>query len=116
MDPKTEQLLRELASKLGTTVEHLWSVLILQARIEAIAGSFLILLLLGLGALCGMAFFRNKREWDNHNEDAKLAATAIGGFAGLLIGGIVLIADLSRIVAGFLNPEYLALREVARLF
>ena len=28
MNDKTEQLVRELAEKLGTTVEHLWGVLV----------------------------------------------------------------------------------------
>ncbi len=38
MSEKTEQLLRELAQKLGTTAEHLWGVLIKQAYVDSIIG------------------------------------------------------------------------------
>ena len=36
MNPSTEQLIRELADKLGVSLEQLWNVLIVQARYSAI--------------------------------------------------------------------------------
>lgn len=51
MDERTEKLLRELADKFGTTVDHLWSVLVHQAPINATVDCVAVLSLCGLSWL-----------------------------------------------------------------
>jgi hypothetical protein len=112
MNDSTQQLIRELAEKLGTTAEHLWGVLVRQAPISGTLG------LLGIAALLGFVYIAWKRltKIDFTKWDHDLAKGTMYG--GLLIATVIALLSLLLLaplyVAGILNPEYWALRQILK--
>ena len=105
-------LLEKLANKLGTTAELLWGILIAQAPISATIDLITHL-------LCAIAAYYMIRipckNLQDESEYPEGNITVLG--VGILFGVIVLICfthDLPLIVAGWFNPEYWALHEVAQ--
>jgi hypothetical protein len=109
MNEKTEQLVRELAEKLGTTVDHLWEVLVRQATVSAITDTITLAV---FGAVLGVAAWRIVKEL---KKDYVPEPAIFGGFiVGLLslVWFIFLMSSVSGIAAGFFNPEYWALKQL----
>jgi hypothetical protein len=115
MNEQTAKLIEELASKLGTTAEHLWGVLVRQAPISAVTDiltSILIILLIWVS----LKFVQRKTretedapaDWD---EEGALAAWVIWGIASI-IAILCVLCDINYIIAGFANPEYWALKQI----
>ena len=104
--------LNTLAAKLGVTAEHLWAVLLKQARIEVISGlclagisiAVLIVGLLGLRWSC--------RNWDDYKRED--TAVGIGIASGIvIIGGLIATCvNLYNTITPWLNPEFWALRQL----
>jgi hypothetical protein len=121
MNEQNEKLVRELAEKLGTTVEHLWEVLIRQASITAISNG-IIIALLALAIGWAYKFVRAKTtcppstendrypsaEWEY--EGAGLAWALLG--FGALIALVFTLCGIHEIATCLLNPEYWALKQV----
>lgn len=106
MNEATTKLIEELASKLGTTTEHLWGVLIKQAPISgtcdvAVLSAWLIIQILGF------LWIRTK---------IKEADDKIIPLIACLVATLVWIAavgsGLHIIIASFINPEYWALKQL----
>jgi hypothetical protein len=123
MDDKTLQALTALAQKLGTTAEHLWGVLLRQVPITA--ATQIALFLLAFAACC--LWHRTVRR--RTTVDLKTGTAEWGGIkdedpgpfiAWISVGvaWVVLffvgVEHASGWAAAFLNPEYLALKEVLR--
>lgn len=111
MNEPTEKLIRELADKLGTTAEHLWGVLIAQARVEFFAMSITYLIIL---ILFGITFFLYKKHMNEKYQVNKFTIPMlIVGFitATSLISGL---GYLPMYLASILNPEYWALRQILK--
>lgn len=109
VDPKTQEWLEKLAAKLGTTVEHLWEVLIRQAQVEAWAGvgavaGFTLLFL----AAAVVLYLAHTKTDDNNLVFFNILVT--GGVAALWV--LSLIVNYSEIYTGFFNPEYSALQVI----
>ena len=115
MNETTEKLIRELAEKLGTTADHLWGVLIRQAPISSATEAAA----LGIYAAVMVWGYRLVREKTKTNGDWNDDCGSIAlpwmvwsvGVLGLLIA---LGCSLSNIVAGFVNPEYWALKQLVK--
>jgi len=110
MDDKTEQLIRELAEQLGTTTEHLWGVLVTQAPISS-ATDIVVIGLWIWGLVLGARFIC--RNWAKFGELSMLMTIGWGVLTGIVVLAIGLSA--STIIAGFLNPEYWALKELGSI-
>ena len=114
MDQKTDELIRELAAKLGTTAEHLWGVLVRQAPVDGamwIASSvFIAILWLAWWKYCHWVA---KQEWGDDYDRGILHGSAIGlpGVV-LLVATIVHLSGANMAAAAFINPEYWALMQV----
>jgi hypothetical protein len=114
MNERTEKLLRELAEKLGTTAEHLWSVLIREAGIEAVTG---IVLLIGTALSLVVFLWLTRLAWikaSDSSEDVWIFP-AIVLSTGSLIFAIALavqVSEVGLIVSGFCNPEYWAFKQI----
>lgn len=117
MNDHTQEIIAKLAEKLGTTAEHLWGVLVTQAPITA-ATDTIGLLVCGVALLLG--FFFALRTMRRANESSSLM-----GLEGAIITWIVwgffcfvflvtFFCTIGGIVAGFTNPEYVALKELLR--
>jgi len=112
MNAELQGALAALAVKLGTTVEHLWGVLIRQAPISAATD------LLAVAASAALLYFGWRaidRVQVRGDFDVREFALMMG-YIGLMLAAVgvsvVFVSSLSHIVAGFVNPEYWALREI----
>lgn len=121
MDNATELLIRELAEKLGTTSEHLWSVLVKQAPITAateiltalaVSSTFYYLLkLTKIKTTTPKATETNRfpeQEWKYENAFFAWMVTGIVGVITLLI----VCCAFSSSITALLNPEYWALKQL----
>jgi heme/copper-type cytochrome/quinol oxidase subunit 2 len=116
MDDKTLQaLLTALAQNLGTTVEHLWGVILWQVRVTAITE--IVLFLLAVVACC--LWYRivrrkttedpeTRKEWDDCGGELAWVSVPVSWLALFL----VLCFKSSWWIAAFFNPEYAALRDL----
>ncbi len=104
-------LLAALASRLGTTVDHLWPILVRQAVYEGvrllIVGVVLggVLVVVCWGSVRRAWELGDKKEWSDQEGPMILVAILSGALAAILIP-IMLSAGVLRI----LNPEFYALR------
>lgn len=120
MNEQTEQLIRELADKLGTTAEHLWGVLIQQALITGIVDTVAMLV---FGVIIVRLFIFVKAKTTERAETATSYARAdwedeqaVGAWLGwgvlAFTFSLVLAGSASMTMAAFLNPEYWALKQI----
>ncbi len=109
-----DKALAALAAKLGTTAQHIWAVLIRQARVEiAIDAIFLI-----LSILIFSAWFRWLRTYLKRNESdffdgspAEVFPLIVCGIGCLILFGFC-VACLFELPTLLLNPEYWALQQI----
>lgn len=124
MNEATLAALTALATKLSTTVEYLWGVLIVQATLSATisAGIFLCLyLILGVWAF---AVYKGAQK-DPAKQDNRYHSTywendtilynlvAVGGMFAILT--LTLSCEIESILSRFINPEYWALLQLASI-
>jgi hypothetical protein len=111
MNKETRELLEQLAAKLGTTVDHLWQVLIAQARVEAISECIIFgvifLLLIPAWIVSFKCYKKNKDDFDSG-----VIFMPVGAVTLFFL--IVLCMSFTGIITGFYNPEYFALKEILR--
>ncbi|MGH7238979.1 MAG: hypothetical protein ACREHG_02820 [Candidatus Saccharimonadales bacterium] len=117
----TNQLLQHLADKLGTTVQHLWMVLIHQAFINGLENLivFIVVSLLGvvLWKLCKRGTQPVTPDDTCHTESYFEENIAVAVFVylglivwcGLFVWSIVLIGDT---INSFCDPQYWALNQI----
>jgi hypothetical protein len=114
MNDQTLNMIQALATKLGTTTEYLWHVLVhaqIIGGIEDVIYAF-IWLILAIG--CGGTIYSiaSKRiDWIDFG-DAQFAYVILG-FAMLPVSVIFLI-EMSQGIDALLRPEYFALKEILR--
>jgi hypothetical protein len=104
-----EELLKRLdllAAKLSTTVDHLWSVVVRQARVEAIQDT--ICLILSLVAAWYLGKWGRWLVADPGKDGIAWVAIA---FLGIAVA-YVLVSCLCSIPTELLNPEYFALHRL----
>ena len=117
MNEQTTKLIEQLAQKLGTTSEYLWTVLLKQAPISAaIDALYFILVIIG-----GIIIYRVHKYLGKETDDkysiyyVKEGFVAIPMIFAAMIWAICFIAcffSIGNIINGFFNPEYWALKEV----
>jgi hypothetical protein len=117
MDNKTEALIRELANKFGTTVEHLWGVMIKQAYISSIVDiiQYIIIILAVIAFIKLHKKFLKPAEDDysiyEDNDEWLPALMFAFGFA-LTIIVVISFLSIGSTITGFINPEYWALDHI----
>lgn len=119
MNQQLSALLEKLATKLGTTTEYLWGVLVKQAYISATMS----LLYLALSIVSGIILFKlhkaflvEKKE-GNYSRNKYETNEEVGAIMAVLavvwlILSVCLLCGLSNIFNGYFNPEYWALKEI----
>lgn len=113
MTQETVELIRQLADKLGTTAEHLWAVLIVQAPIYSI--SILIAIMIALVSLAAVICICIKKREEADYDIAWVLDLIILLGIGLFLGvGTAAVINAPLILAGFLNPEYWALKQLIK--
>ena len=125
MDDKTLAALTALATKLGTTAEYLWGVLLKQAPITGAVD--LLVCAAWVAAVAAWArFVRRKTAVPASTEDERYprcaewhdeAGVGLAWASVLVVACITALAvgsELSTIVAALANPEYWALRQILK--
>ena len=109
--PQTiEKVLEVLASKFGTTVAHLWGVMVRQQIIEGVYGAVVVIgVLFAVRPMIRWTKKMTKKDERGYGDDN------FGGWIGFsVISVLLLIAFFSALdeVVGALNPEYGALKDI----
>lgn len=115
MTPELEKTLIALADKLGTTVEHLWSVMIYQARIVAIQNAVTLAIIGAVLFFAGRVLITRWRSYDNKDEAMADGLIVMGGAAYTVIGSVlalVAIFAVNEMITAIFNPEYWALSQI----
>jgi len=115
MNEQATKLIEQLAQKLGTTVEYLWTVLIKQAHVEIYI--FITTLILTLiGAVVTSVLLRyTQKYWNDETAPTSAWMAFVFGIIigiGTVVGLIATIANISDVITAINNPEYWALKEV----
>lgn len=98
----------ELLARLGTTVEHLWGVLLRQAPIH---GAFSIVF--DVVACVALYYaWRTLYKWDGYVEDKDILYALLGCVTAFVC--VYVFYNLPMIAAAFFNPEYWALKQVLK--
>ena len=105
MDEKYAQLLETIATKLGTTAEHLWGVLVRQAPIDAMANIAILAV-----ALAAVAYGWSRAVKIEDRDFKEVATLVLIGASGLM--AFFSLASINGIVSAFANPEYWALKQL----
>lgn len=121
MDEKYQKLIEQIASKIGTTAEHLFGILVRQAPISGTVD--IILCSAIIVAVMWLVLFVSRKttsrfkteykpypkaEW---NEEGAVLAWVIT-VSILSIAAVFIIGQVNDIVAAFANPEYWALKQL----
>lgn len=108
---KAMELLKQLADKLGTTVEYLWQVFVKQAQVQIqIDQIWMNVALYGYGGItlfCFILFIvAIWKEWE------PLALIIFPLFIFLIMAIVVYVGNYTEILTLQTNPEYWALQEI----
>jgi uncharacterized membrane protein YcaP (DUF421 family) len=129
MTPKLEEKLLELADKMGVTVEHLWGVLVVQAKISAVTdliGALLWTLITVVGTVVSVKWYRKLRketedkltdytDWERHDHFPLWVTFCVFTVVVMLVSVINWCCITSPVITKLLNPEYWALQQLGDL-
>lgn len=111
MNDATQAALVALAGKLGTTAEHLWGVLIRQARIDAWLSLGQSVVMVAV-ATAFFVWLSKQPELEGYNNDGAIAIRIVGSIICIALLLVVLFAGVPSVLTGFANPEAAALRDL----
>ncbi len=105
-------LLEKLAVPLNTTVEYLWATLVRQAPISSII-NIIEWVIMGVVTWLAWKVFKKiwKEAYDKNWDEVWLILPIIIGVV-FLIFWIMIICTIPSTIAGFINPEYWALKQL----
>lgn len=109
MDDNTAKLLEQLAAKLNTTAEHLWAVMVRQARIEFYSDLVLCVLFV-IGAVASLRFA--KLCWRKIEDDQEWMVGVIGFYIAAFALTLTTVIFIPLMITEYLNPEYWALQQI----
>ncbi len=118
MENKTEQLLSELADKLGTTTEYLWQVLLTQARYDILVSVIQMAFMFGIvyWTIKLHLKFSKIPEGENHSEyyykEELLVVPMVFAAITSIIMIVFFLSGFNELIAAIFNPEYWALRQI----
>ena len=117
LSPELLQRLDALAAKLNTTVEHLWNVLLNQAKIEAIQDSInalfgLIFVAVGLYSFKRLYHCWKSDDYYSNNDDLKVGFGILACLGTCTAGTASFFVSLNQLYAPALNPSYWALQQI----
>lgn len=120
MNDQTAKLLEQLAQKLGTTTEYLWSILLKQAPIDATVTLLQTIFILFVGWGIFKVHKRLLKKPANQDyDDSYYEKYDLGAMVPMVIVtigwgimAIICFCCFGSIISGYLNPEYWALKEI----
>lgn len=120
MNEKTEQLLQSLAEKLGTTTEYLWTILVNQAKYDAITSviqmAFMFAIIYWTIKL-HIRFSKEDEDGDTmyyHKEELLIVPMIFAAITSVIMV-VFFLSGFNDLIASIFNPEYWALKRVLNL-
>lgn len=115
MNDNTAKLIEQLAQKLGTTSEYLWSVLLYQAHIDA-AVELGWLVFLVVASVTMIVVFTRMVKSGNHIDDddeptLRFFATIVPSVL-IWFTTLISLGDIKSIINGFYHPDFWALNYI----
>jgi len=108
---KAYDAVKELATALQVPAEHVYTILVRQALVDAISYLGAVIMLLIIGTL-GLAFvYKNNDKFDWQYSPAGTFAY-LGPSSIIILALITLVVNIPIIIGGFINPEYYVIKEV----
>jgi len=120
MNEKTEQLLQQLADKLGTTTEYLWKILVSQARYDAIISGIQMAFMFAIIYWTIKLHIRFSKEDDNgrsvyyNKEELAVIPMILAGITSIIMI-VFFLSGFNDLVSSIFNPEYWALNKVMQM-
>lgn len=114
-----DEILKELADKLGVAIDTLWGALLKQAPISATM-DVLVWVLLSALSIGGWLWCRKiaakARTKDWGNDEPYIVGTIVVGVVSAILTLVCLISlsEMEVSLAGFFNPEYWALKQIIK--
>ncbi|NCD07544.1 MAG: hypothetical protein EOL97_15660 [Spirochaetia bacterium] len=109
------QLLAQLAAKLGTTTEYLWSILLKQAQVVIITRSLLSLILI-IGIILSIKLIYKIISESSTEDPDNPTVFTVGLLSTLIfILSISLFFSVEALITTAINPEYWALERVLNI-
>lgn len=113
MNEQATKLIEQLAQKLGTTTEYLWSILLKQAPISAMID----LIYLIIATIMGIVLWKLHKYFakeDEYEDRAEVKLTMVVLTFVWIMFFTICFFSIGDIINGFFNPEYWALKEILR--
>ncbi len=120
MNDKLQNILADLAEKFGTTVDHLWTIMVRQAMISGIMDIINILFILGVTVVYSkflIWYLRNQKDLDDNEFMYGFLCPLVmilGGVGTIMLIGVGLTANIYDLITAFGNPEYWALHQIIK--
>jgi hypothetical protein len=119
MNNQLQKVLSELAAKFGTSVEHLWTVMVYQAKISVVVDLFqyLIIAIIGVGLVVAhrklAKVIPGNRSSNNSYEeyDPAIPIMCVLAIAWIIFAAIAFFSVGDTLTAAF-NPQYWALKQI----
>lgn len=109
MNDQLTTLLRDLASQLGTTVDFLWGVLLVQARLTGYMSIIWAIFWTIPFLICAIVAYIGFKE--GADDETSSFMTIAGTIVGIIMLAIVVMFITSAITA-FANPEFWAINRI----
>ena len=113
-----KEMLEAIASKLGVAADHMWQVMLVQARLEAIQYTVLLSFAwawcIGVSIAAVKAYLKHRACATDKYEGSFELLTGISA-ASCLLTVLVTSLCLGDILAGFFNPEYAAMHNIVHM-
>lgn len=114
MNEHTATLLQSLATKLGTTTEYLWTILLKQAPVYAsiVIAQYVVTVAVLVAAFAGRRYIeRFLRGWFEQEEVTAFIFCVIAGLC-TVVWLLACAFEFGNVVTAYINPEYWALNKV----
>jgi len=118
MSEQMEVFLIELSEKLGTTVTHLWSVLVQQAFIEGIVRLMVVVILITVSIVTFIFLYKkttvnpnNEPKYPECEDDDTYVPWGVWIVCNIFLFTIVFV-NLHIAITALINPEYWALKQI----
>lgn len=107
-----DKIIDKLAEKLQVPAEQLWKILIKQAPIDSIT-SITSIVLCSIFIVCLIILFHKIGKRNPYDNDFYILYQSIGVLS-LAVIIVIAMCYLPMIIAGFVNPEYWALKQILK--
>jgi len=103
------EMLKELAIKLGTTVDNLYPLFVKQSYVVGITN----ILLMVFGVIVAIISWKlTIKVWKEGEGDPEYLIICLLPFIGVIAPTVVILINLQDTITAFVNPQYFAIQNI----